>query len=199
MEVVQAPSRSLAADVLSRWVGSLGAALASGDAAGAAGLFAADGYWRDILALGWSYRTFAGRAEIEGALRNTAAAARPRDFRLAPDRMPPRTVRRGGRDVIEGFVDFVTSAGKGTAFVRLLDEQTPAAWMVLTTLQELHGHEESVGARRPSWSTPTTSPATTGSTSVARRRPTLTMTQRCSSWVAGRPAWRSPHGWAGSA
>ncbi|HEY5015217.1 MAG TPA: hypothetical protein VII59_00375, partial [Streptosporangiaceae bacterium] len=97
MDVVQAPARGLAVEVLSRWVDSLGAALASGDASRTAGLFAVDGYWRDILALGWSYRTFAGRAQIEAALRETSAPARPRDLRLAPDRLPPRLVRRGGR------------------------------------------------------------------------------------------------------
>ena len=150
MDVVQAPARGLAVEVLSRWVDSLGAALASGDASRTAGLFAVDGYWRDILALGWSYRTFAGRAQIEAALRETSAPARPRDLRLAPDRLPPRLVRRGGRDVIEGFVDFTTAAGNGTAFIRLLNQETPAAWLLLTTLQELRGHEEAVGARRPS-------------------------------------------------
>lgn len=150
MDVVQAPARSLAADVLARWVDSLGAALVSGDAAQAASLFAADGYWRDILALGWSCRTHAGREEIGAAVRNKAPGTGPRDFRLAPDRMPPRRLRRGGRDVIEGFADFVTAVGKGTAFIRLLDAETPTAWMFLTTLQELRGHEEAVGDRRPS-------------------------------------------------
>jgi cation diffusion facilitator CzcD-associated flavoprotein CzcO len=150
MDVVSAPARSLAADVLLDWVDSLSTAMTDGDAAEAAGLFAADGYWRDMLAFTWSYRTFAGRAEVEGALRDTMEVTRPRDFRVAPDRMPPRVVRRGGRSVIEGFVDFTTAVGNGTAFIRLLDHEVPAAWMVLTTLQELRGHEESVGARRPS-------------------------------------------------
>jgi cation diffusion facilitator CzcD-associated flavoprotein CzcO len=147
MEVVQAPERGQAVDVLSRWVDSFAAALGRGDAAEAAGLFAVDGYWRDILAFTWSYRTAGGRPEIEGALRDTIGDSAPRDFRIAPDRMPPRIVRRGGRSVVEGFADFVTAAGNGTAFIRLLADGT--AWLVLTTLQELHGHEESTGARRP--------------------------------------------------
>jgi cation diffusion facilitator CzcD-associated flavoprotein CzcO len=150
MDVVQAPARGLAADVLARWLDALGAVLTDGDAARAVGLFAADGYWRDMLALDWSYRTFAGRPEIETAVRGLTAATRPRDFRLAPGRMPPRRLRRGGRDVIEGFADFDTATGRGTAFIRLLDSAAPTAWMFLTTLQELHGHEETVGDRRPS-------------------------------------------------
>jgi len=150
MDVVQAPARGQATEVLSRWVDSFSSALASGDAARTASLFAPDGYWRDILALGWSYRTLAGQAQIEAAVRETAAPARPRELRLAVGRMAPRLVRRGGRDVIEGFVDFAAAAGDGTAFVRLLNQETPAAWMLLTTLQELRGHEETVGDRRPS-------------------------------------------------
>jgi cation diffusion facilitator CzcD-associated flavoprotein CzcO len=150
MDVVQAPARGLAADVLARWLDALGAALTDGNAVQAAGLFASDGYWRDILALGWSYRTFAGRAEIEAAVRGLTAATGPREFRLATGRMPPRRLRRGGRDVIEGFADFLTDTGRGTAFIRLLDSGMPMAWIFLTTLQELHGHEETVGDRRPS-------------------------------------------------
>jgi cation diffusion facilitator CzcD-associated flavoprotein CzcO len=149
VDVMRTQARRQAAGVLESWLDSLGTALAAGDAGRVAGLFAPDGYWRDILALDWSFRTCAGPEEIESLVRGLAPAARPREFRIAPDRMPPRRVRRGGRDVIEGFADFGTGAGRGTAFVRLFDEGTPAAWMLLTTLQELRGHEESVGDRRP--------------------------------------------------
>ena len=96
MDVVQATARGQAAEVLSRWADSFSSALASGDAARTASLFAPDGYWRDILALGWSYRTFAGQAQIEAAVAETAAPARPREFRLAVDRMAARLKARPG-------------------------------------------------------------------------------------------------------
>ena len=102
-----------------------------------------------LLALEWSYRTFGGRDEIAGVVEGTAEEARPRKFRLADGRMAPRLVRRGGRGVVEGYLDFEASAGRGSAFVRLLDGETPTAWMLLTALQELHGYEETVGPRRP--------------------------------------------------
>src|ERR1700760_509045 len=62
----------------------------------------------------------------------------------------PRLVRRGGRGVIEGYLDFEAGAGRGSAFVRLLDAETPAAWLFLTALQDIGGHEETFGPRRPS-------------------------------------------------
>ena len=149
MDVMRTQARRQAASVLGGWLASLEAGLVGGDVGRVAGLFAADGYWRDILALDWSFRTCAGPGEIGALVRGLPPAARPRSFRIAPDRMPPRRVRRGGRDVIEGFADFDAGAGRGTAFVRLLDEDTPVAWLLLTTLQELRGHEEAVGDRRP--------------------------------------------------
>ena len=54
--------------------------------------------------------------------------------------------------MVEAYFDFDTALGRGSAFVRLLTaDETPArAFIALTTLQELHGHEEQIGSRRPS-------------------------------------------------
>lgn len=154
MTVVEDPTTDLAADVFARWVASYCAALENADAALAAGQFVDDGYWRDILAFSWSYRTFAGRADIEKALMEFLPAVKPRAFRVAANRIPPRTMRRSGRTVVEGYFDFDTEVGRGTGFVRLLlDEAEPfqsPIWILLTSLQELAGFEESVGENRPS-------------------------------------------------
>jgi cation diffusion facilitator CzcD-associated flavoprotein CzcO len=146
-----APDAS-AAEVLAGWAAEFDAALRGGDFAAAAGLFLADGYWRDMLSFTWDYRTFAGPAEIERGLAESVRGVDPGDFRPAPGRMAPRVVRRAGNDLIEGYLDFTTRFGRGTAFVRLRPEpgEPTRAWIVLTTLQELHGHEEAVGDRRPS-------------------------------------------------
>ena len=147
--VAEAPARNVATDKMVRWAEAFETALTSGDGARVAALFAADGYWRDVLALEWSYRTFGGRDEIAGVVEGTAEEARPRKFRLADGRMAPRLMRRGGRGVVEGYLDFEASAGRGSAFVRLLDGDTPTAWLFLTALQDIDGHEETVGPRRP--------------------------------------------------
>ena len=47
-----------------RWLSDLAAALASGDGAAIAALFADECYWRDILAFTWDLHTTAGAAAI---------------------------------------------------------------------------------------------------------------------------------------
>lgn len=154
MTVIEATPTDVATQVFSHWVASYGAAVESGDAQLAASRFTADGYWRDILAFTWDYRTFVGREEIEKGLRDRLEAVKPRGFRVAPGRIPPRQSRRAGRTVIEGYFDFDTEVGRGTGFVRLvLDETDPfesPIWILLTTLQALAGFEETVGEHRPS-------------------------------------------------
>lgn len=138
--------------VFGTWVSTLGAALEGGDPSAVVALFAPDGYWKDILSFTWAYRTFAGPAEIEAAMASTMPDVGVRDVRPAPDRTPPRLVRRSARDVIEGYFDFTTTLGTGTGFVRLLPgdpDGQPLIWIMLTTLQELEGFEERSGERRP--------------------------------------------------
>jgi cation diffusion facilitator CzcD-associated flavoprotein CzcO len=153
MTVVEEVTTDLAAEVFSRWLESYGTALETGDAALAASHHVEDGYWRDILAFTWEYRSYTGQAEIQEAYTQRLGVVKPRAFRVASRRIAPRQVRRSGRTVIEGYFDFETEVGHGTGFARLLfDDADPfqsPIWIVLTTLQELAGFEESVGERRP--------------------------------------------------
>ncbi|HVA59832.1 MAG TPA: NAD(P)/FAD-dependent oxidoreductase [Mycobacteriales bacterium] len=152
MTILQSPLTTATA-VFSAWLERFGTALEGGDTAGAGNCFVADGYWRDILAFTWSYRTFAGPAGIAQALGNVLADVQPHSFRVSPDRLAPRRMRRSAREVVEGYFDFETKLGRGAGFVRLvLNETTPEdskAWLFLTTMQELRGHEEAVGDHRP--------------------------------------------------
>lgn len=116
-------------------------------------LFLADGYWKDILSFTWQHRFFAGPAEIGAAFAERLELVAPRDIRVAPTRTRPHIVMRAKREVVEGYFDFNTVHGHGAAFVRLmLDpiDSEPRAWVVLTTLQSLHGFEERAGTNRPS-------------------------------------------------
>jgi len=156
MSVAEAPGAepTTADQLFGRWVSSYGASLDEGDPGRAADLFTDDCYWRDILAFTWDYRTYSGPREVEKVLQETLPTVRPHSFRPAAGRMPPRKVRRLGRMVIEGFVDFDTDMGRGVGFVRLLatddTERVPRAWLMVTTLHELRGFEEQTGPRRPS-------------------------------------------------
>ncbi len=154
MSILDETTTDLAATVFTAWLDAYGAAQEAADPVRVAQQFVEDGYWRDILAFTWDYRTFSGRNEIEAAAVERLATTSPRAFRLALGRIPPRLVSRSRRSVVEGFFDFETDVGRCTGFARLLlDDKDPLnsrAWIVLTTLQELAGFEETVGDRRPS-------------------------------------------------
>jgi cation diffusion facilitator CzcD-associated flavoprotein CzcO len=141
-----------ATDMFAQWVERFGAALEAHDSAAAASHFRPDGYWRDILSFTWAYRTFTGPSVIEKTMLSTMQRVGPRDLRVAGDRVGPKVIRRSGRTVLEGYFDFTTDLGRGTGFARLQledDGSDPKIWLLLTTLQELVGFEETIGDRRP--------------------------------------------------
>jgi thioredoxin reductase len=116
-------------------------------------LFHPDSHWRDVLALTWDLRTVDGAGAILNELRTHAGEARPAGFRIDPQRTPPRHVTRAGTTAIEAIFKFETAVGRGTGMLRLIpdagDNNTPKAWTLLTTLDELKGHEEQLGTARP--------------------------------------------------
>ena len=134
--------------LVSRWLAAFEAALRAGDAVKISALFEPDSHWRDILAFTWHISPFRGPAEIGPAIVAAQRAAGTHDFKIAAGRTPPRRVRRLGTDAIEAFFDFETAIGRGNGVLRLSAGGTKA-WVFLTTLEEIKGFEEHVGARRP--------------------------------------------------
>jgi putative flavoprotein involved in K+ transport len=132
-----------------RWLEHFEAALHSQDATAAAELFVPDGLWRDVLAFTWTIQTMSGRPAIEATLRETLARAKPKSFHFPPRRTPPRWVTRAGTDNIEGLFEFETAFGPGAGVVRLVPDASSRlrAWTVVTTLEELRGHEEKLKSR----------------------------------------------------
>jgi cation diffusion facilitator CzcD-associated flavoprotein CzcO len=131
------------------WLDDFGAALASGDAARIAALFAENCHWRDILAFTWDLRTTSGAAAIAARMLPTLAAMAPRDLALAAGRTQPRRVTRVGTDAIEAIFTFETSVGPCNGVARLVSEAgQPRAWTLLTTLDEIRGHEDPANGRR---------------------------------------------------
>ena len=133
------------------WLGAFEAALAARDVAGIAALLHADSHWRDVLAFTWHMTPVAGRDAIADRLAADQARTQARGFHLPPDRKPPRRVKRLGIDSIEAIFEFTTAEGRGAGIIRLAAEDGGAmkAWLISTTLQSLHGHEERIGANRP--------------------------------------------------
>jgi putative flavoprotein involved in K+ transport len=138
----QANAPAQAAD----WLGRFEAALAANDAHAAAELFLADGMWRDVLAFTWNIQTQFGRGEIERTFSETLARTRPTNFGIPSNRTPPRWVSRAGTDCIEAILEFDTAFGHANATLRLVPDPNNAsrllAWVLVTNLQELRGHEE---------------------------------------------------------
>ncbi len=66
---------------------------------------------------------------------------------------PPHTVTRVGTQSIEAIFNFETKQGRGSGIIRLIpdadDGNTLKAWTLLTSLEELKGHEEPLGLARP--------------------------------------------------
>jgi putative flavoprotein involved in K+ transport len=126
------------------WLGRFESALATGDAALLKSLFRDDCHWRDVLAFTWRIRTASGLEEVVRALRGHVASA----FRTDPERTAPRHAIRAGVKAVEAIFRFDMPHASGNGVVRLFPEDGKA-WTLLTALDDLKGHEEHTGPRRP--------------------------------------------------
>jgi cation diffusion facilitator CzcD-associated flavoprotein CzcO len=132
------------------WLEAFSAALDRRDAEGAASLFLPDGHWRDLLAFTWDIQTVSGRPAIAAQFARTLAAIRPTGITVAPGRVAPRLVARAGQKTIEALLAFETAVGKAEGVLRLAPDADGRlrAWVLLTALSEIRGHEERIGPRR---------------------------------------------------
>jgi putative flavoprotein involved in K+ transport len=105
------------------WLQKLGTVLQRGDVAAAAQLFEPGGFWRDLVAFTWNIRTAEGQGEIQAMLAACLPTTAPRNFAYKTD----------------GWFTFETAVGRGVGHLRLRGKH---CWTLLTTLQELKGHEE---------------------------------------------------------
>ena len=133
------------ATLANEWLAQLERALSAGERV--APLFHGDSHWRDIVGLTWRIGTVSGASAIASGLVTHADRARPRGFEVDTRRTPPREVTRAGTDCVEAIFRFETAIGRCSGVLRLRDGR---AWTLLTALDELKGHEERTGARRPS-------------------------------------------------
>ncbi|RKK06245.1 NAD(P)/FAD-dependent oxidoreductase [Pseudoroseomonas wenyumeiae] len=121
------------------WLATLAERIAQGDAAGAASLFAAESYWRDLLPFTWSVVTLEGPDQIRAMLEETLPRAMPTAFRLEPGSA------RQQDGVTEAWFRFETGALRARGHLRLKDGR---CWTLLTAALELKGHEEKAGRAR---------------------------------------------------
>ncbi len=123
----------------STWLAAFGSALARGDSGAAAGMFAEECYWRDLISFTWNIKTMEGRAAIADMLDATLARVQPSNWALDGE-----ASEAGG--VIDGWFTFETAIARGKGHIRMKGDQ---CWTLLTSMQELKGHEEPHGSTRP--------------------------------------------------
>ena len=141
------------ASIVEDWLSQFEEALAVPGQARLKTLFHAESYWRDVLALTWHLKTVSGSDAIWRELAMHAARARPTGFKIDQDRTAPRKVTRAGTDAIEAIFSFETAEGRGSGVLRLTaagkEGNAFKAWTLLTSLDEIKGHEERLGRLRP--------------------------------------------------
>lgn len=121
------------------WLTMFDRALQAGDVDAVLDLFGPDCYWRDFVAFTWNLHTAEGADEIRAMLDETLEQTAPSAW-----------AREGDADEAEGvtesFITFETAVGRGRGQLRVKGD---ACWTLLTTLQELTGHEENTRGDRP--------------------------------------------------
>ncbi|OBA99697.1 flavin-containing monooxygenase [Mycolicibacterium fortuitum] len=125
------------------WLADFESALADRDIERVVGKFATDSFWRDLVSFTWNLKTVEGRDGIADMLTARLHDTDPSRFRTSET---PTEEFDGEHVVTSAFIEFETATGRGKGHLRLRDE---LGWTLLTTLQELKGHEERKGANRP--------------------------------------------------
>jgi cation diffusion facilitator CzcD-associated flavoprotein CzcO len=135
------------------WLAAFETALAFRDVTAIGPLFHHDCHWRDILAFTWHLTPVEGRDNVAARLAAEQERTGAHGFHLPPGRRLPRKLKRLGIESVEAIFEFRTAVGRGAGIVRL--SPTPdaggemKAWLLSTTLEALEGHEEKIGANRP--------------------------------------------------
>ena len=130
---------STAGTGVTEWLAAFERALAAENIEVAVDLFALDCFWRDLVGFTWNIVTVEGHEGVRDMLTQTLHRVQPRGFAVADE-----LGEAGGPD--EAWIKFETSVGRGIGHLRLKDGK---GWTLLTTLNELKGHEEPKSDRRP--------------------------------------------------
>ncbi len=137
--VLDRPTTTGPADQVETWLAGFEEALTARDVDRAAGMFAAQSFWRDLVAFTWNIRTVEGPDGVRDLLTATLDTTDPSGFRTSEE----PTEADG---VTTAWIEFETAVGRGRGLLRLVAGK---AFTLLTSLYELKGHEEPLSERRP--------------------------------------------------
>ena len=137
--------------IVSQWTEAFLSAAHAEDEQTLADLFLEDSWWRDLLSVTWDLRTFHGHRRIAAGLVAAGAGRTLERLDLRADEPPTLDSSGTPGGLIEAFLAFETPVAVGTAVLRLRQSAEGGwkAWMLLTAMDDLTGHEVRVACRRP--------------------------------------------------
>ncbi|KAL0069258.1 hypothetical protein AAF712_003622 [Marasmius tenuissimus] len=145
------PSNIDAAKIATEWFSSFTERVASNNPSGVASLFAAESYWRDMLALTWDFRTFIGIDKIKQFLNDRLDLCQLNDLKLREDGSLMLAQPQPDLAWIQLLFDFkVGKVGIGMGIGRLIP-QSDGSWKchcMYTNLEDLQGFPEKLGPLR---------------------------------------------------
>jgi putative flavoprotein involved in K+ transport len=121
------------------WVARFEAALAAPAVADWSALFGDECYWRDFVAFSWNIITVEGREAIADMAQKQAGVVTAKNFAVDDPKLPMT-------DEAQGWFTFDTATARCRGHVQLREGR---AYVLLTAIVELVGHEEIGGPRRP--------------------------------------------------
>ncbi|QIZ37975.1 NAD(P)/FAD-dependent oxidoreductase [Saccharopolyspora sp. ASAGF58] len=162
-DVQSAETSACASEIVSGWLADFGEAVARRDFETVGDLLLDDVWWRDLLALTWDVQTFRGREKVVAMLGDRIAGVEAAGFAL--EGATPEFSELLGERIIETFFTFTTREAHGRGVLRLVNHNGQwRAWNVLSSMQDLIGHEEASTSindvNRPEYRTPVPNRAT---------------------------------------
>ncbi|KAG2101337.1 uncharacterized protein F5147DRAFT_581646 [Suillus discolor] len=147
------PSNVSSSEVATEWLNAFSAAIAQSDTAAVVDLFLEDGFWKDVIALTWDFRTFEGRKDIKKLLdARLAATGGLNELRLLQEPLKEPVLQKVYHDLVwlRFCFSFTTKHGKGTAVVHLvpLPDSKWKAYTLLTCLESLADFPQKLGPFR---------------------------------------------------
>jgi len=136
-------------EVTTAWFNSFSEYVEIDNIDGILSIFVQDSYWRDILALTWDFRTFAGATRIKRFLMDRLLSANMTTLKLREDFIG---LQHPYPDVawIQAMFTFETNIGFGSGIFRLVPTAS-GEWKghcMFTNLEDLRGFPERIGDLR---------------------------------------------------
>ncbi|KAG1897597.1 uncharacterized protein F5891DRAFT_957094 [Suillus fuscotomentosus] len=146
------PSNVSSSGVATEWLNTFSAAITQSDTAAVVDLFLEDGFWKDVIALTWDFRTFEGRKDIKKLLDAHLVATGLDELRLLQEPLNEPVLQKVYHDFVwlRFCFGFTTKHGKGTAVVYLvpLPDSKWKAYTLLTCLNSLTNFPQKLGPLR---------------------------------------------------